>query len=93
MKIILQKPVVTEKTSKLQEKSNQYTFLVDVKANKIEIKKEIESKFDVSVKSVNTINCEGKKARVGRYIGKKSDFKKAIITLAKGDKLDLFDQA
>lgn len=93
MKIILKKPLVTEKTSKLQEKNNQYTFLVDVNSNKIEIKREIEIKFGVSVKEVNTVNYEGRKARVGRFFGKKSDFKKAIVTLAKGDKLDIYEQA
>jgi large subunit ribosomal protein L23 len=93
MKIILKKPLITEKTSKLQEKNNQYTFLVDVNSNKIEIKREIEIKFGVSVKEVNTVNYEGRKARVGRFFGKKSDFKKAIVTLAKGDKLDIYEQA
>jgi len=93
IKMILRKPLITEKTSKLQEKNNQYTFLVDVCANKIEIKREIESKFGVSVKEVNTVNYEGRKARVGRFFGKKSDFKKAIVTLAKGDKLDIYEQA
>ncbi len=93
MKMILRKPLITEKTSKLQEKSNQFTFLVDVNANKIEIKREIESRFRVSVTGVNTVNYEGRKARVGRYFGKKSDFKKAIVTLAKGDKLDIYEQA
>jgi large subunit ribosomal protein L23 len=93
MKIILKKPLITEKSSKLQEKNNQYTFLVDVNSNKIEIKREIEDKFGVSVKEVNTVNYEGRKARVGRFFGKKSDFKKAIVTLAKGDKLDIYEQA
>ncbi|MBU4485316.1 MAG: 50S ribosomal protein L23 [Candidatus Delongbacteria bacterium] len=93
MKMILKRPLITEKTSRLQEKNNQYTFLVDVHANKIEIKKEIESRFRVSVKEINTVNYEGRKARVGRFFGKKSDFKKAIVTLAKGDKLDIYDQA
>ncbi|MDD3045246.1 MAG: 50S ribosomal protein L23 [Candidatus Delongbacteria bacterium] len=93
MKMILRKPHITEKTSKLQEKNNQYTFLVDVNANKIEIKREIESRFRVSVTGVNTVNYDGRKARVGRYFGKKSDFKKATVTLAKGDKLDIYEQA
>lgn len=92
MKIILKRPLITEKTSKLQEKNNQYVFLVDVNANKIEIKNKIEKKFGVSVKSVNTINYEGRKARVGRFIGKKSDFKKAVVTLMKDQKLDIYDQ-
>jgi large subunit ribosomal protein L23 len=93
MKMILKKPLLTEKTSRLQEKNNQYTFIVDVNSNKIEIKKEVESRFKVSVKEVNTVNYEGRKARVGRYFGKKSDFKKAIVTLEKGEKLDIYDQA
>lgn len=93
MKMILRKPHITEKTSRLQEKNNQYTFLVDANANKIEIKNEIESRFKVSVTAVNTVNYEGRKARVGRYFGKKSDFKKATVTLAKGDKLDVYEQA
>ncbi|MFO7810351.1 MAG: 50S ribosomal protein L23 [Candidatus Delongbacteria bacterium] len=92
MKIILKKPLITEKTSKLQEAANQYVFLVDVNANKIEIKDQIEKRFDVSVRSVNTMNYEGRKARVGRFFGKKSDFKKAVVTLDKKDKLDVYDQ-
>ncbi len=92
MKIILKRPLITEKTSKLQESRNQYVFLVDVNANKIEIKRQIEKKFGVSVKSVNTMNYEGRKARVGRFFGKKSDFKKAVVTLLKDHKLDIYDQ-
>lgn len=93
MKIILKRPLITEKTSKLQEKNNQYVFLVGVNANKIEIKQQVEKKFGVTVKSVNTINYEGRKARVGRFFGKKSDFKKAVVTLNKDQKLDIYDQA
>ena len=92
MKMILKRPLVTEKTSKLQESKNQYVFLVDVNANKIEIKRQIEKKFGVSVTSVNTMNYEGRKARVGRFFGKKSDFKKAVVTLLKDHKLDFYDQ-
>ena len=93
MKTILKRPLITEKTSKLQEKNNQYVFLVGVNANKIEIKQQVEKKFGVTVKSVNTINYEGRKARVGRFFGKKSDFKKAVVTLNKDQKLDIYDQA
>ena len=77
----------------LQEANNQYTFLVEKNSNKIEIKKAIEAKFDVSVKSVNTINYIGKAARVGKFFGKKSDFKKAVVTLSKGETLDIYSQA
>jgi len=92
MKLILKKPVITEKSSKLQEKNNQYTFMVDKDANKIEIAKAIEIKFSVHVESVNTVNYLGASKRVGRYIGKKNDFKKAIVTLKKDEKIQLFHQ-
>ena len=93
MKLILKKPVVTEKSSMLQEANNQYTFLVERNSNKIEIKKAVEVKFGVSVKKVNTVNYIGKAARVGKFFGKKSDFKKAVVTLNKGETLDVYGQA
>lgn len=77
----------------LQEANNQYTFLVEKNSNKIEIKKAVEAKFDVKVKSINTINQLGKAARVGKYFGKKSDYKKAVVTLSKGETLDVYGQA
>jgi large subunit ribosomal protein L23 len=92
MKLILKKPVITEKSSKLQEQNNQYTFLVDKDANKIEIAKAIEEKFSVHVESVNTIISLGATKRVGKYIGKKNDFKKAIVTLKKDEKIQLFQK-
>lgn len=76
----------------LQEANNQYTFLVEKDSNKIEIKKAIEERFGVSVEKVNTANFTGKAARVGKYFGKKSDFKKAVITLKKGETLDVYSQ-
>lgn len=93
MKLILKKPVVTEKSSMLQEANNQYTFLVERNSNKIEIKKAIETKFGVNVIKVNTTNYTGKSARVGKFFGKKSDYKKAIVTLVKGETLDIYGQA
>lgn len=93
MKLILTKPVVTEKSRKLQEFANQHTFLVYRTANKIEIKRSVEKKFGVKVKNVNTMNCLGGTKRVGKYIGKKSDYKKAVVTLEKGQKLELSEQA
>lgn len=77
----------------LQEANNQYTFYVEKNSNKIEIKKAVEDKFDVKVKSVNTMNYDGKTARVGRYFGKRSDYKKAVVTLVKGETLDIYGQA
>jgi len=92
MKLILQRPVVTEKSAKLQN-AGKYTFVVNNDANKIEIKKEVESRFGVKVTNVNTMNYEGATKRVGRFIGKKSDYKKAVVTLEKGQTIELYDQA
>lgn len=92
MKLTLKKPVITEKSSALQEKQNQYTFKVDKSANKIEIKREIEKKFSVKVENVHTINYRGKTARVGKYIGRKADYKKAIVSLKEGDKLSFHNE-
>jgi large subunit ribosomal protein L23 len=95
-KVILVKPLVSEKSTKLAENSvlNQYTFVVDRNANKIEIKKAVEKKFGVSVLSVNTLIRPGKnKSRVvkGRYVhGKTSPIKKAYVTVAEGQFIDGF---
>jgi large subunit ribosomal protein L23 len=95
-KVILVKPLVSEKSTKLAENSvlNQYTFVVDRNANKIEIKKAVEKKFGVSVLSVNTLVRPGKnKSRVvkGRYVhGKTSPIKKAYVTVAEGQFIDGF---
>lgn len=92
MKLILKKPVVTEKTARQQDKENKYTFIVSTDANKIEIKKAIEAKFNVLVDSINTINCIGASKRMGRFIGKKSDYKKAVVTLKNDYKISLFEE-
>jgi large subunit ribosomal protein L23 len=77
---IILKPVITEKSmDELQ--AGKYTFKVATDANKTEIKKAVEQLFNVKVAKVNTLNCNGKTKRVGRYVGKTSDWKKAIITL------------
>lgn len=82
---IIIKPVITEKsTDGLQE--GKYTFKVDKNANKLEIAKAVEELFDVKVAKVNTINCKGKTKRVGRYEGKRPDWKKAIVTLKEDSK-------
>ena len=67
-------------------KKGKYTFKVATDANKSEIKKAVEALFDVKVAKVNTLNCNGKEKRVGRYVGKTADWKKAIVTLTEDSK-------
>ena len=82
---IILKPVITEKSmDDLQ--TGKYTFKVAKDANKSEIKKAVEQLFGVEVAKVNTMNCLGRTKRVGRYVGKTSDWKKAIITLTEDSK-------
>ena len=83
------KPIVTEKATLLLEQ-NKYVFDVLPKATKPEIKAAIESLFEVKVTKVNTINQPRKKRRVGRFIGYKTRYKRAIVTLAEGDSITLF---
>lgn len=87
---IIIKPVVTEKSFSLLE-DNKYTFIVDKRANKTEIKSAVEEIFKVSVMGVNTVNVKGKPKRVGKHAGFKADRKKAIVTLKPGQKIPLFD--
>ena len=81
---VLIKPIVTEKTTSESELRNRYTFLVNPKANKVEIKKAVELMFDVKVKSVKVINMQGKLTRIGRTFGKRKDWKKAYVRLEEG---------
>jgi large subunit ribosomal protein L23 len=94
---ILIRPLYTEKIAKLQDSENKYAFEVSREANKIEIRKEIERRFQVKVAKVQTMNVRGKMkqqmTRAGRFFGRRPDWKKAIITLAEGDKIDLFENA
>ncbi|MGI6787419.1 MAG: 50S ribosomal protein L23 [Acholeplasmataceae bacterium] len=87
---IIKEPIITEKSMQLVETNNSYTFVVDRKANKVEIKKAIEQIFDVTVVSVRTINVVPKKKRMGRYEGYKSAYKKAIVKLVDGDSIEAF---
>lgn len=87
---IILAPVVSEKTYDLIEHNNTYTFEVDRRANKTEIKEAIKSIFEVSVDSVNTINRKGKSKGVYFTRGKRRDSKKAYVTLAAGDTIDIF---
>jgi large subunit ribosomal protein L23 len=90
---VLKKPLVTEKVSALNEKG-KYGFIVDLNANKVEIKKAVEKQYGVTVQSVNTMNVMGKlKSRytkAGVLAGRKPNYKKAIITLAEGEVIDFY---
>ncbi len=83
--------MLTEKGTALKEADNKVMFRVAKEANKIEIKKAVEEIFKVKVDSVATINCKGKKKRLGRFEGRRPDWKKAIVTLKKGEKLDFIE--
>lgn len=86
---IIKTVLVTEKASTLME-AGKYTFKVATGANKVEIAKAVEEVFGVKVKAVNTLNYNGKKKRRGAYVGKRADWKKAVVTLAPGQTIELF---
>ena len=86
---IIKSPVVTEKSTDLTKKYNKYSFAVDERANKIGIKKAIEELFKVKATKISIIKMRGKKRRVRFHQGKTPDWKKAIVTLRKGDKIEL----
>lgn len=84
--------LITEKGTTLRETQNTYVFHVATTANKIEIQKAIETIFNVKVASVRTMNVHGKEKRVGRFMGYRPDWKKAIVALKEGSEIDLFAQ-
>jgi large subunit ribosomal protein L23 len=91
---LILKPVITEKMTEKGEKLNQYGFIVDKRANKIQIKGEVEELYGVEVLSVNTMNYSGKKksrnTKSGVISGKTNAFKKAVVTIAEGESIDFF---
>jgi len=89
---IIVKAIITEKGTRLREGGNKYLFEVRPDANKIEIKKAIEEIFEVHVEQVHTQSVLGKLKRMGRFAGRTSNWKKAIVTLKQGDTIDLFEQ-
>ncbi len=93
-KTILIKPIISEKADRLSEKLNQYSFVVNKKANKIEIKKAVEDMYNVAVGSVNTIivpaKARNRSTRSGILKGYISSYKKAIVTLDEGESIDFF---
>ncbi|MBO7079162.1 MAG: 50S ribosomal protein L23 [Bacilli bacterium] len=87
---IIVRPLITEKTTKLIEE-NKYTFEVKQGSNKVEVAKAVEELWQVKVVAVNMINTQRKTRRVGKYEGLRPAVQKAVVTLAKGDKLDVFE--
>jgi large subunit ribosomal protein L23 len=87
---IIRMPVVSEKSYDMVEDHNTYTFLVDPRSSKTEIKQAIQTIFGVKVTRVNTMNRQGKRKRTGWVKGKRSDTKRAMVTLAAGDEIDIF---
>lgn len=87
---LLLKPVITEKTTMMMS-DGKYTFRVPLHANKIEIRKAVEKIFDVKVKSVTTLRIMGKYKRMGKFVGKRPDYKKAIVTLKDGETIEFFE--
>ena len=88
---VIKKPLVTEKTTIEKDAKNVISFVVDRNANKIEIKEAVEKLFKVEVSAVNTVSVAGKLKRVGRNFGKRSNWKKAYVTLEEGSNVDFFE--
>ena len=88
---VIKKPLITEKTTIEKDDKNVISFVVSNDANKIEIKAAVKNLFNVEVASVKTINVAGKVKRVGKNIGKRSNWKKAYVTLKEGSNVDFFE--
>jgi large subunit ribosomal protein L23 len=89
---IIRRPLITEKSASIQTSQNKYAFEVDPNANKIQIKKAIRELFNVTPVKVTTLNFRGKIKQVRRVAGKKADWKKAVVTLKEGEKLDFIEE-
>ncbi len=88
---IIVRPLVTEKSHEQLDRHGAYTFVVANDANKIEIASAIEKQFNVKVKDVRTMRYAGKEKRMGRFVGRKASWKKAVVTLAEGDSIEIFE--
>jgi large subunit ribosomal protein L23 len=88
---VILRPVVTEESSMLVEEQRTYTFLVAKDANKLEIRAAVQTLFNVKVEAVRTANYQGKWRRVGRSLGRKATFKKAVVKIAEGDAIDVYE--
>jgi large subunit ribosomal protein L23 len=90
---VIKGPLITEKLDRARESFRQYSFVVDREATKHDVERAVETLFNVKVEAVRTIIMRGKPKRMGRSMGQRSNFKKAIVTLKEGDKIDLFEGA
>jgi large subunit ribosomal protein L23 len=88
---IIKRSLITEKSTIAKDESNKYVFEVDRRANKIEIGNAVEKVFKVKVVDVHVMNVPGKKKRVGKILGEKRDWKKAVVTLAPGSRIEIFE--
>jgi large subunit ribosomal protein L23 len=88
---IIKRPIITEKTNIQKEDSNQISFEVDKRANRVEISRAVEKIFSVKVAKTRTAHVQGKIKRRGRILGKRKDWKKAIVTLMPGERIDFFE--
>ena len=88
---VIRRPLFTEKSTSMVERDNTYVFAVDRQATKRDIADAIEKLFDVTVTSVRTQNHRGKERRMGRFAGRRSSWKKAIVTLAEGESIELYE--
>lgn len=88
---VLVRPLLTEKMTALRESGNKVAFIVRKDANRIEVKQAVESILKVKVKRVHVMNVAGKVKRLGRFVGKRPDWKKAIVTLKEGEKLEMYE--
>ncbi len=90
---VLVQPLLTEKLTGLREKTNTVGFIVHPNANRVQIKQAVESLLKVKVEKVNVMNVRGKTKRLGRFSGRRSDWKKAFVTLKEGEKLEMYESA
>jgi large subunit ribosomal protein L23 len=90
---VLRRPLITEKSTLLQDTSNKYAFEVDSRANKVQVKTAVEHSFSVKVTGVNILIVKGKRKRFGRRLVQESSWKKAVVSLRSGDKIQLFEGA
>jgi large subunit ribosomal protein L23 len=88
---VIVRPIVTEKSHAQLDERGAYTFVVAKEANKVEIAKAVEKQFNVKVKDVRTMRYAGKEKRMGKWVGRKAAWKKAVVTLAEGDSIEIFE--